>query len=264
MDEDALKATLDRIVDTMVSGKAQPRTFPRYGLPIDVTKPNFHDNKGAFLAEKGAVQSACDHADGLFEFIASAFAEDDNEVREIGRRVLRYVDAAARKSLSGQRPDTIAKFVVKGMVEVGLSVHLAIAMIEYRSALRQRLQELADQEAEFWSGASRPPNHYARTIALRLARFYARETGAFPTVGVSADGGHPSTSYTSALEATFEVLKIKANVRNAATWAVRQLTDEDTMPGTNALSGLLGWVEPEVPVNPVAEGSAKISEKDSL
>ena len=97
---------------------------------------------------------------------------------------------------------------------------------------------MKDQEELFWSTNHRPPNYYARTIALRLARYYARETQERPTVGTSGDGGHPSTAYTKALEEVFEELGIKATVRLPAKWAVNQITEDDLKP--RMLGGVLG------------------------
>lgn len=81
---------------------------------------------------------------------------------------------------------------------------------------------------------------------MRFARLYARETSKRPTFGISSQGNHPSTEFGRALEQVFEILNIKANVRNAAVWAIDQLSEDDLRPPQNALLGeLLGMVPTE-------------------
>lgn len=91
---------------------------------------------------------------------------------------------------------------------------------------------------------NRSPNYYARTIALRLARLYAKEMGHRPTLGISREGNFPSTDFGRALEEVFTILNITASFRNAARWAIEQLTDEDMRPQRNALAGLFDFRDP--------------------
>lgn len=177
------------------------------------------------------------------------------------RRVAQGIDSWAREKCRADEPKGMATVVAKIAGDVGQSISLAFILTRYQSGLAKRQMELADQEREFWSGASRPPNHYARTIGLRLARLYAQEKQEFPTVGVSGEGGHPSTAFTRALQEVFELLEIKSNVRNAASWAVAQLSDQDIGRPTNAPRGLMEYLA-EQPPNALALLTAEMKEKD--
>lgn len=77
----------------------------------------------------------------------------------------------------------------------------------------RRLKTLEEQKDSYWSSRGRPPDHYARTMALRLARIYVKEFGQFPTIGTSSDGDHPSTHYGRLLEELFGILEIQTNFR---------------------------------------------------
>ena len=114
-------------------------------------------------------------------------------------------------------------------------------VVEMEQNFKGRLKELNEQEERFWNLSHRAPDYYAREIALRLARLFARETGQRPTVGTSGVDGKPSTGYARALSAAYDVLGITAAPRSPAEWAVAQVTDNDLSPPRNALAGFLGY-----------------------
>lgn len=262
MDESELQMRLGRAVDVMVGIDPDSRDFPRYGWAIDISKPNIHDNKPDFVRERDAVVVMDDHVEALLNFITAGVFADDESSDEMNRRVTLEIDHWVKQNSRSEEPKWIATLIAKNASENGLSVCLSFILARYQGGLRRRQMELADQEREFWSGASRPPNHYARTIGLRLARLYAQEKGEFPTVGVSGDGGHPSTVFTRALQEVFELLEITSNVRNAASWAVAQLSKRDVGQPVNALSGLMGYMA-EQPTSVLAALSAKTPKKES-
>jgi len=206
-----------------------------FSAPFDVSKPNLHDNKQDFLAEQNAVLAGLTHVEGLLDVIAAEHRQGSVGA-EVGKRLQDYVDAKARTKSRAHETEYGHDLVRRNSSEVGLTLCLTLQMSDLLRALSIRKQELRDQEAEFWSGNSRPPNHYARTIALRFARFIAHHTRKKPTFGTSRDGGHPSTDFGRALEEIFALLKIKANVKNAATWAIDQLTEKDFQPVADALA----------------------------
>lgn len=210
----------------------------RISPPFDVSKPNQHDSKSEFLFEKETVKALGDHFKGLIRNL-SGRDEDPSAIRKIRENLLRFIDDGVRRRHAGSSPTSIITFLNKCAAEQSSSYILSLIIIDITEVLWEREKELRDQEKEFWSGSSRPPNHWARTIALRLARYVARKTGSLPTIGVSRDGGHPSTEYGRALEEAFNVLGIGANVRNAGRWAVAQLTEDDLQPEKNALAGLV-------------------------
>lgn len=257
-----LQTKLNDVVDVMIGIDPATRTFPRSGWPFQVSKPNIHDNKSDFVEERDAVISAIGQARHLTDFITLAMGGGGVEVVEMNRRVTEHVDTLARMERDSAASRTIPSFILNGACDCGLSVSLLFLLLKYQAGLLARRRELSDQEDEFWSGSHRPPNHFARTIALRLARLYAVEMQKFPTVGVSADGGHPSTTFTRALEQVFELLGIRANVRNAASWAVAQLSDQDIVRPANALRGLMDYVA-EQPPDALALLAAEVKEKGS-
>lgn len=204
--------------------------------PFDISKPNQHDSKGEFLAEEAAVDAINEHCRGLLHQLLGR--EDESmEAEQARKNLVLLLDDKVRRRNSRTAPDSIITFLRKGASEISASSLIALLLVDMIQELWDRKRELHDQETEFWSGGHRPPNHWARTIALRFARFVARQTGKRPTIGVARDGGHPSTEYGRALEEVFAILGIVANVRNAGRWAISQLTDDDLQPPHNALAG---------------------------
>jgi len=202
---------------------------------LDVSRPNIHDNKKEFLREKNAVASIVDHLSGILDEALSA--KDDTEHHEMRDRLRAAIDDGATRSMRSRPIETASDLALLNIGQAGFFYSSLFVIIEMKSVYRERLTELNDQEKQFWTTPNRPPNHYARTIALRLARLYAREKGQQPTFGIARDGGHPSTDFGRALEEIYLVLGIKARVRNAAQWAIKQLTDEDLNPSQNGLLG---------------------------
>lgn len=236
---DALRAITDRFCVVQPIG-----LLGHLGPPFDTTKPNQHDNKADFLAEKSAVDEAIAQSTGILDFLSAGF-DKDAENHLMAKTLGEYVIKFARDKNRNTPVDSTLALTQKNAADVGLAYVLFFLVSDYHAAMTARKKELSDQEVEFWSGNSRPPNHYARTIALRFARWIASNTGKRPTFGTSRDGGHPSTDYGRALEEVFELLGIKANFRRAAEWAIGQLTDDDLRPsppaGQNALASLLDY-----------------------
>ncbi len=207
--------------------------------PFDTTKPNIHDSKAEFVEERDTVERQLSHAHGLFEFLASQHMTDEPGW-EMAHRVCKKIDEGARlqsKRIFVDQPEALIR---SNAALVGITTVSIYLLKDIITEFTNRRQELADQEVEFWSGQSRPPNHYARTIALRFARLVAGEKHLRPTVGAARDGSHPSTDFGRAIEEIFEVLEIKANYRRAAEWAVDQLTEEEIAPPVNVLGSVVG------------------------
>lgn len=257
--DEKLSAIVERFYTPMPVG-----LLGSIGPPFDVSKPNFHDNKQDFSAEMSAVVAGLKNVDGLLELLAAGFRDGPVDA-EVSDRLREYLDANARKESRNQKMETGYEIVRRNSSEIGLTLCMAVQLIDLRRGLRTRKVELMDQEKEFWSGKSRPPNHFARTIALRFARCIASNTQQKPTFGTSRDGGHPSTDFGRALEEIFSLLKIKANVKNAATWAINQLTEADVQPPqANALNMMYGNRFPEG-LGAIRPGSdlEKLLEKDT-
>jgi len=227
-------------VDKMFAARGRDPSSYKVGAPFDVSKPNFHNSKPEFLAERAATEAAFEQANSLLGLIVAGHTGNGHPDPMACASICGFVDYNRQLQQQSKRPTQISEFILKGLVDDGLTRNLAFALNAFSLAISDRLQNLADQERDFWSSGSRPPNHYARAISLRLARHYCKEIREFPTSGISGEGGHPSTDFTRCLEEVFEVLEIRANVRNMADWAISQLSEDDIKPTPLGL-GLLGF-----------------------
>ncbi len=208
--------------------------------PFDISRPNSHDSKAEFLQEKRTVSSALESAKPLIALILNGASTKGGPEHDSIRKVLKSDDASVRSNCRTDRLETVFDLTCSNASSVGVSTVVASLLFDLVAALEFRDRELKSQEAIFWSSTGRAPIQYARTIALRFAKRVARTTGRKPTFGTARDGGHPSTDFGRALEEIFKVLDVGADVRNAAEWALGQLSEGDLKPlPINALSGLL-------------------------
>lgn len=223
MHEEELKARLNAVVNELC-GRSSHNALAALVFPFDIDQPNEHNSKKEFLLEQKAVKKALKSSRVLIDLFHVRNAEED--VKTMVQRLRNNLDVRARKSV---RPEieTPDHLVTRNMLDVGFSRMAHIANIYLWLGLSQRERELDDQEKEFWSVSHRPPNYYARTIALRMARLYAHEKGERPTYGTARDGGHPSTRFGRAVEQVFQILDIEADVRTPIEWAIDQLTEDD-------------------------------------
>ncbi|SFN73775.1 hypothetical protein SAMN04487859_1089 [Roseovarius lutimaris] len=212
------------------------------GPRLDTSRPNIHDSKKDFLKERDAVASIVEHLNlAITELFGS---EDDVQHQDMADRLQVAIDTGARKPQKFDDPEAAHGLALRNIVQTGFYYNSQLVIVRMINVYQERLNELKDQEAEFWSLANRAPNYYARTIALRLARLYALHKRQKPPFGTARDGNHPSTDFGRALEEIFDVLKIKATVRNAAEWAINQLTEDEINPSTNAFRGMLLGLNP--------------------
>lgn len=206
--------------------------------PFDLAKPNIHDSKGEFLLERNTVRDSIDHLTAALALLVRPEEERDADYNKMVGRLIEIISSHTVRS-SERKPLKDARDVaIRNVVDTGFFFNAIVVNFDLLAALKSRLEELDRQEKEFWSISHRPPNYYARTIALRFAKFYARQAQTKPTFGISSEGAHPSTDYGRLLEEIFGILKIKANVRGAAEWALPQITEADFQPPPSALVGL--------------------------
>lgn len=204
--------------------------------PFDIKRANVHNNKKEFLEELHLVRAMSDHFHGI-QTLLMISPDDPDPLREATiRRVQVAQDISVRQGLRKRklRGATANDLVIQNFRDTGFSANFVSVISDAAFACKHRLEELEDQERHFWSSPNRPPNHFARTIALRFAKLFARQTGKQPTYGTSSAGGHPSTDFGRALEEVFAILGVRANLRGAAEWAVKQLTEEDWNPKAQA------------------------------
>ena len=238
-----MEKTLEEQIHDVVSRFVRPPKFGELAGPpvLDISRPNIHETKPEFVAEKEAVQSAIASIRSLAALLyPNKIGGVEQPEHFLARRLRAHLDKEARSEYTKNSIESPIDLVAKNASDVGISACSLSINLDLWLAFKKREVELHDQEKLFWSGSSRPPNHYARTIALRLARIVAQETGEKPTIGVSRDGNHPSTDYGRALEEVFAILEINADFRRAGKWAIKQLTDNDMSRPFNALRGLGG------------------------
>lgn len=240
---------LNQLADKLASS-AEPTFAGTDYAPFDVSRPNLHESKKEFLEEMNTVSAAVDHLESVLHLLSPLSTEPNPPREAMIQRVHQAIDQSVRQELrkrkvrGGSAQDvTIQNFRDTGFVDNALSI-----LPDLVFALKRRLTELGDQEKQFWSVSNRPPNHYARSIALRFARFFAVQTGKRPTFGTSGQGGHPSTDFGRSLEEVFEILGIGSNVKSVAVWAIDQLTDEDLSPRRSLIFGINGLVRPDDPL----------------
>ncbi len=241
MNEKEQSERLNEIVDRLLGREKQPQLIPDWpSLPFDTSRPNIHDSKKEFLRELAVVESIVNNLESVLEQVEVPEGQASTETDEMFKRLRTAIEVAAiqrKHSMAISKPGDLA---VKNIYDTGFVAGSMHVVAEMYFIYSQRLIELRDQEKQFWIVSNRPPNYYARTVALRLARLYARETGKFPTYGTSREGNFPSTDFGRALEEIFKILKIRASVQNAAKWALGQLTEDDLAPQKNALLGFMG------------------------
>ena len=219
---------LNHLADSIL-GAPEPNFVGREVAPFDIKQVNLHENKKEFLEELQTVSGMVDHSTGILILLARS-PDDADPVRfAMLQRVQVAVDGSVRHGLRKKklRGATANDLVIQNFRETGFFENSLIIIAEMAFAYQQRLEELQDQKKQFWSMEYRAPHHYARSIALRFARFFARQTLKRPTFGTSSLGRHPSTDFGRALEKVFEILEISANLRGTATWALKQLTEPD-------------------------------------
>jgi len=214
---------------------------------LDVSRPNIHDSKKEFLRERDLVISVADH---LGSVITEILGDRKNEAHiEMTDRLNAVIDLSAAKNQRSKEISSARDLALQNIAQTGFHYNSLLVIAEMMRIYQERLKELMEQEVEFWTVSNRPPNYYARTIALRLARLYASEKRQKPTFGIARDGNHPSTEFGRALEKVFSVLGIEAAVRNAADWALEQLTEQDINPPQNSLASMMGGLFGEEPTS---------------
>lgn len=238
-----LSDEIHAIVSELLGGGSQDRLNPM--LPrLDTSKPNEHDTKKEFLAEKKFVLAAISHANALVE---TFFSKDNSGAFHAENPLLaQSIDSFLRRDAPKQSINVPSDLILTNMAMTGFVTNFTLSLLDFLRALRARNVQLADQEREFWSLSHRAPNYHARTIALRVARLYGQKWGKKPTFGTSSEGGHPSTQFGKAIERIFEILGLNCDIRGPIEWAIDQMTDEDLRPhSTGILGGFLGHSDPE-------------------
>lgn len=200
--------------------------------PLDFSKPNEHDSKAEFLEEQRAVEACLEHVQSAVNvLIPNQDDSDDDPKRLMLDRLRPIIDSKYLAQTNELEVTDALSMVRKNVGQTGAFTSILLILLDFWIVLGERKQELKNQEDKFWNVKHRAPDYYARAIALRLAKLYAREAGKRPTLGTSPISGEPSTTFGRALQEIFAILEITATVRPYAKWAVEQLTEDDLAEG---------------------------------
>ena len=202
---------------------------------FDTSRPNIHDSKSEFLREQNTVKQVIEHLSGLIALLAVSADSTAHEEAQMTDRLREAIDANVTQVSFEKFNKSASGLAIKNVIDTGFYFNSLVTIFHMRDAYRQRLVDLKEQKKEFWSVSNRPPNYYARAIALRFAKFYVWVTGRKPTFGTSRDGPHPSTDYGRLLEKIFKILKIDGDYKRAGRWATSQITDDEVNPPTLGL-----------------------------
>lgn len=217
-------------------GERSTNALRGYEPYMDISRPNFHDSKKEFLVELETVEAVIAHCDGIFNRLVQDGEAASDEHKAMVGRVSDAINGYSHQSIVRKKNlSTASDLALRNIIDSGFYINSIVVMFCMSDAYKRRLIELKQQEADFWNLSHRPPNYYARTIALRFARLFARQREIKPTFGTTSDSSFPSTDYGRALEEVFSILGIKASVRKAAEWALNQLDETDWTPVENSL-----------------------------
>lgn len=227
---------LNDLAERLFGMRADPG-YRKFVPPFDLARPNIHDSKKAFLLEQGVVENVRACLSGILMGLRDPGTADVGEWDEMQLHLGVAIETSAKEKKRPAWPETPLDVALQSLVYVGFFRSSLAVIEELDQYFSERSQELKRQEKEFWTVKNRPPNYYARTIALRFAKLYAKQRCVKPTFGTSKDGAHPSTDFGRALEEVFKILEIKANLRRAGEWAIGELTEQDWKP-RNLLAGI--------------------------
>lgn len=257
---------LHAVVDRMLApyGKTSPRgraTLIGPFEPFDVSKPNQHDSKAEFQREFEAVETILGH---VKEIVFQLYKGGDEHAVTL-ERLRPIIDQKFRVRAPKGEVNEAIDLVRKCVADVGGSYAITMIMLDFWASLEDRFNELKDQKSKFWSLSHRAPDYHARSLALRLAKLFARETGERPTTGTSGETGEPSTSFSRALAEVFEILGIKSGIRGPAEWSVNEIVEDDLKPPIKYLSGLaspLAGARPRSNISDIVDALQAKSPKD--
>lgn len=201
---------LNLVVDKLLSRERPPfNALSGVSAPFDVSRPNIHDSKKEFMREMSVVETITKHLSGVIDQIIVPNDQESLEHKELVERLKSAIEGGRIQDIKHRAISNPSDLALNNLHMTGFFYGSMRVVFDMYVAYNQRLIELKDQNKQFWNVASRPPNYYARTIAVRLARLYSREMGQRPTFGISREGNHPSTDFGRALEEVYSILKIR-------------------------------------------------------
>lgn len=214
---------LNHLVDGLLAPN-EPKRAGREEPPFDLAAEAQHSTKREFLDELTIVKGIIKHLNAILELIP----DDHVQTPQTNGRLKEAVDKAIRNGTRRRklRGGSSLDLAIQNIRETGFFECSREILRDMVFAYQAILEQLVAQEEMFWSMPHRPPDHFARIIALRFARLFHHCTGNNPSFGTSSQGGHPSTKFGLALEKIFEILDIKRDIRPPAEWAIAQFEKE--------------------------------------
>lgn len=199
------------------------RVFPNKGKTIldraylDIRRPTLHDTKGEFRAEFEAVERSTNDLLSLYGFMLK---QGDASIESSRGIPVAFMFGALERNKKDGRPNDALDLVMQNARSVDYWRFSRNYVFDLYLSFSARLAELKEQGDAYWSAPGRPPDHFARVMALRLAKLYAKQFNRMPTIGTASDGDHPSTEYGRFLQELFEALEIGTGFRLPGEWAI--------------------------------------------
>lgn len=214
--------------------------------PFFLHSPTRHQSNPDFNVELAAVS-------GLVANITSVlkiYTEGDDATK-IELEALRVeIDDAARRQIEPSIPSNPIEFAVLTSRSASLTATTLIGLVRWHKQLKKRLDELLEEKQLFWAAAHNHAHPHARALALRLAKFYASETGLRPTRKTRERYSEASTSYALALAELFEIMSIPRDTRAPMVWAINRITDDDLLSFEQIIERAMSPIEFEEKQSP--------------
>jgi len=173
MSEKTVEDQILELIEANFDWKAANALLGINRVPFDLSRENIHENKKEFILERDTVSAVLNHTNAILDTLLAD--KKDKAFEDMASRLNEAIDRNAGQSFTGKMPKSALDIARRNILDTGFFNASLFVLIDLVSAYRQRKLELDEQEEMFWSVAHRPPNYYARSIALRFARFYARQ-----------------------------------------------------------------------------------------
>tara|TARA_R100000988_G_C3965128_1_gene148388 strand:- start:104 stop:898 length:795 start_codon:yes stop_codon:yes gene_type:complete len=214
-----LAALLTRMV-----GSEPPDPNEPWAPPFLLDRPTMHASRSDFEAELAVASELSKGINSILKLY-----EDDARLDALGS-LRELLDEAARQDYGPtphSSPNEIVEIVMRhaGVMSTTL-IGLTITALE----LRKRLGALEEEKRVLRGGAHKPSDLHARALALRLAKFYASQTGLRPTSRTTDRSRGATTSFALALDELFDLVDIDTGTRSPMGWAIRNIEDDDLLP----------------------------------